>query len=230
MDILKSNYILLIVIAILVIGLVLGIVKGFTNMLFETATTFVSLIGAVLLCSPVAKAIIKNEKLMTGLSDKLASVMKLKDLAEKVPTAEDFLQKINLPDVIKNKLLSGDPKTSVNMAEITSTFLAKLIIYIACFIALFIALVIVLKILDKFFDLLNKLPGLKQANKLLGAALGLVFALLIVWIAFSIITLLGATPVGADMLSKISENRFLSFLYNNNLLMLFITKKVEGLF
>lgn len=228
------NYLLLIVVAILIIGLIMGIVKGFTNMLFETATTLVSIVGAALLCSPVAKAIIKNEKIMTGLSDKIASVMKLKDLANKVPSAEDYLKNINLPDVIKEKLLSGalsgKNDTALNMANVTAEFIAKLIIYIACFIGLFIVFVIVLKLLDHFFDLLNKLPGLKQANKLLGAILGLVLALFIVWIGFSIITLLGATPVGTKLLENISGNKFLSFLYNNNLPMQFITKKVEGLF
>ncbi len=228
------KYLVFIVIAILLIGIIVGVVKGFTNMLFETATTFVSLIFAAILCSPVANAICKNEKLMTGLTDKIASVMKLKELANKIPSTDDYLKNINLPDVIKDKIasgiLSGASKTSLNLANATAEFIAKLIIHIACFIVLFILAVVVLKLLDKFFDLVNKLPGLKQANKLLGAALGLVLALFIVWIAFALVTLLGATSFGSSMLQAISDNKFLSFLYNNNLPMAFITKKVEGLF
>ncbi len=233
------NILFIVVIVILAIGVLAGLKIGFTDMLFEMATTLVSMIAAVVLCSPVAKIIMQNEKMMTGLIGKINNVLKLKELAQKAPSAQDFLNNIAIPDVIKDKIVSGDMlqnfdnKTDVTvnaMADSVANFIGMVIIYAACFIVIFIVAIIALNILNHFFDLVNKIPGIKQTNKLLGAAFGLVIALMIVWAFFAVITLFSANPWGANLLQSIAESKFLSFIYNNNFPMQIITKKVEGLF
>lgn len=227
------NVLLIVVLAILVIGIVVGWVRGFTNILFETATTLVAIIVAVILCSPVAKAIMKNEKLMTGLETKITKSLKLDDLANRMPSSEELLKNVGLPSVItKNIAKTIDGKTGSTAraaATATSQFLAKMIIYVAVFIVLVIVAIILLHVLDGFFDLLNKLPVLKEVNSLVGAVVGLVFALLMVWLFFAVVTLFGSTGFGASMLESISSNKFLSFLYNNNIPMQFITNRVQNL-
>ena len=227
------NVLLIVVIAILIIGVIVGWVRGFTNMLFETATTLVAIIFAVILCSPVAKAIMKNENLMTKLDTKITQTLKLDDLANKMPSSEELLKNVGLPSVItKNIAKSLDGKTESTAkaaAQATSQFLAKMIIYVAVFIVLVILGIIVLHVLDSFFDLLNKLPVVKEVNAFVGAIVGLVLALLAIWIFFAIVTLLGSTPFGASMLESIASNPFLNFLYNNNIPMQFITNRVQNL-
>ncbi len=227
------NVLLIVVIAILIIGVIVGWVRGFTNMLFETATTLVAIIFAIILCSPVANAVMKNEKLMTRLDTKITKSLKLDDLANRMPSSEELLKNVGLPSVITNNIAKSiDGKTESTAkaaATATSQFLAKMIIYVAVFIVLVIIGIIVLHLLDSFFDLLNKLPVLKEVNSFVGAVVGLVFALLVIWIFFAIVTLLGSTPFGANMLDSIAGNPFLNFLYNNNIPMQFITNKVQGL-
>jgi len=228
------NTLFWIVLVILIAGLVVGLVRGFTDMIFETATTFVSIIVACILCSPVAKAIMKNENLMTKLNEKIYSALKLGDLVKKFPSGKDLLQNVNLPSIITDKVANtidaGKEATATVVANNLTQFLSSMIIYVACFIVLVIVAAIALHILNSFFDLVTKIPGIKEANKLLGAALGVVLALMIVWVGFALITLCGSSEFGAGLLQDISENAFLNFLYKNNIPMQIITKKVEGLF
>jgi len=227
------NILLIVVIAILAIGLIVGGVRGFTDMLFETATTLVAIILASLLCSPIANAVIKNEDFMTKIENKVTDVMKLDELAAKTPSAEELFKNMNLPSVITDGIAKSiDSQTGVTVkaaAEATSAFIARMIVYVACFIVLVILAIIVLHLLDHIFDLLNKLPVLKELNALAGAVVGLVLALLAVWIFFAIVTLLSSSSFGMSMMEQIAASNFLSFLYNNNIPMQIITNKVGNL-
>jgi uncharacterized membrane protein required for colicin V production len=227
------NILLIVVLAILIIGVIVGWFRGFTNIIFETATTLVAIILAIVLCGPVAKAIIKNENLMGKLETKVSSALKLDEAANKVPSAEELFKNVSLPSVITDKIASGlDAKTQNTAkaaAKATAQFVSRLIIYVACFIVVFIVAIIAIHLLDKFFDLINKLPVIKEVNSLVGAAVGLLLALFVVWLFFAVVTLLGSTGFGASMLSQISSSKFLNFLYTNNIPMQFITNKVNSL-
>lgn len=227
------NILLIVVLAILIIGIIVGWFRGFTNILFETATTLVAIILAIILCGPVAKAIIKNENLMGKLESKVSSALKLDEAANKVPSADELFKNVNLPSVITDKISSGlDEKTQNTAkaaAQATAQFVSRLIIYVACFIVVFIVAIIAIHLLDKFFDLINKLPVVKEVNALVGAAVGFLLALFVVWLFFAVVTLLSSTPFGASMMTQISSSKILNFLYTNNIPMQFITNKVNSL-
>ena len=83
---------------------------------------------------------------------------------------------------------------------------------------------ILLYALNKVLDVFAKLPLLKQANKLVGMALGLVQGILLVWLFFALVTVISGTEFGQTMFRYINESKLLSFLYTNNIPMNFITK------
>ena len=227
------NVLLIVVLALLVVGFVFGLIRGFTNILFETATLLVAIIIACILCSPVANTIIRNENMMNRLTDKVYKGLKMEEVVNKTPSTSEFFKNMNLPSAITDNVAKSlDEKTGVTVraaAEATAGFVARMIIYVAVFIALVIAAFIVIRILDHFFDLVNKLPVFKEVNALAGGAVGIVFALFLIWVFFALVTLFGSTPFGASMLEQISSNGFLSFLYNNNLPMLIITNSIGKL-
>ena len=49
-------------------------------------------------------------------------------------------------------------------------------------------------------------------------AAGLIEGLIIVWLAFAVITATGNSSWAADVLAQIHANSFLEFIYNNNLI------------
>lgn len=67
-------------------------------------------------------------------------------------------------------------------------------------------------------DLAARFPALKGPNKIMGAVLGIVKGLFLVWIFFFVLTLFGGGESGSLLLSSIKESKILNILYQNNIL------------
>ena len=68
-------------------------------------------------------------------------------------------------------------------------------------------------------DVVTLLPVLHGINKLAGGVLGLVIGVILVWIAFLLVTILCNGDLGRQFFALISGNPFLLFLYNQNVIM-----------
>ena len=75
---------------------------------------------------------------------------------------------------------------------------------------------IVLALLGGITDLLGKIPCVDKVNAIVGAMAGGLIGLVIVWVIFAVATMLSATVFGQKILTLISENPLLSFIYNHN--------------
>ena len=89
---------------------------------------------------------------------------------------------------------------------------------LAGLIALIIGLLVV-SIADGLVRLLNHTPVIGNFSRIAGVLFGLLEGVLLVWILMYAVTLFSATDFGADALSQVKENVFLSYLYDNNILM-----------
>lgn len=131
----------------------------------------------------------------------------------------DSISKIS-PDDIKE---ISEKYATATVKEITLRLFAKkianiilsAIVYIVVMIIVFVGL----RILLVFTGIFSKLPIIKQADRLAGVAIGLVEGIIGVWIFFMIITAMSGNEFAANCLMQIGDNKFLSFLYNNNLIM-----------
>jgi len=235
------NYVLIVVLAILAIGAIIGWKKGFVDMLFGAVSMTIALILAVLIGPKLGAFIQENTGLVDTLSVKVGQTLNLEDLAIEVPEPDAFVENLNLPAVIKEKITSAEFEEKLNldkmaedaskkMAEVVATFLAKTIITALCFVIVFVVALILLFVLNKILDLVAKLPLLKQANQLAGLALGTVQAILIIWLFFAIVTVISGTEFGQSIFGYINSSKLLSFLYTNNIPMNYITKTVANLF
>ena len=91
------------------------------------------------------------------------------------------------------------------------------------YIVMFVLLLALAGVIGILLNVIEKLPVLKQINKLAGGAAGLVKGLLIVWIAAILVMILSNTPIGIKIAADIDGNVFLKFLYDKNLIMYFLT-------
>jgi len=235
------NYVLIIVLAILVIGAVIGWKKGFLDMLFGAVSMTIALILAVLIGPKLGAFIQENTGMTDKLSVKVSQTLNLEDLAIEVPEPDAFIENLNLPVVVKEKITSAEFEEKLNldkmaedasrkMAEVVASFLAKMIITALCFVIVFVIALILLFLLNKILDVVVKLPLLKQANQLAGLALGAFQAVLIIWLFFAVVTIISGTEFGQSVFGYINSSKLLSFLYKNNIPMNFITKTVANLF
>lgn len=235
------NYVLIAVIAIMAIGAVIGLKKGFVDMLFGAVSMIIALIVAIMIGPKISAFVQEN----TGIADKVAvkvsQTLNLEELAIELPEPDAFVDNLNLPEIMKEKITSAEFTEKLNldkmaddasrkMAEVVAAFLAKMIITAVCFVAVYIVALILLYLLNKVLDVFAKLPLLKQANQLAGMVLGLVQGVLVVWLFFAVITIIGGTEFGQTTFGYINDSKLLSFLYTNNIPMNFITKTVTNLF
>ena len=235
------NYVLIVVLAILAIGAIIGWKKGFVDMLFGAVSMTIALILAVLIGPKLGTFVQENTGLTDKLSVKVSQTLNLEDLAIEVPEPDAFVENLNLPKIIKEKITSEEFEAKLNldkmaedasrkMAEVVATFLARTIISALCFVIVFVVALILLFVLNKILDLFAKLPLLKQANQIAGLALGVFQGILVIWLFFAVVTVISGTEFGQNMFGYINSSKLLSFLYANNIPVNFITKTVANLF
>ncbi len=235
------NFVLIAVIAVLAIGAVIGWKRGFVDMLFGAVSMILALVLAVIIAPKLGAAVQENENIMEKLTVKVSEVLNLDELAVEIPDAERLVDNLNLPNAIKEKITSAEfmekieldtlaEDASSKMADAVAVFLAKTIITAVCFVVVFVVALILLYLLNKVLDVFAKLPLLKQANQLVGLALGVCQSVLVIWVLFAVITMIGGSEFGQTMLGYISDSKLLDFLYKNNIPMNYITKTAANLF
>ena len=102
--------------------------------------------------------------------------------------------------------------------------MAKLLSDIVAFLLAFIVITAVVRIALYILDIIGHLPVIGGLNRLAGGVLGLGTGLIIVWVLFIAITMMYDLSISKLFLQNIEENELLQFLYDNNILMNYLTK------
>ena len=127
----------------------------------------------------------------------------------------------------RNRKLSGRQKHNAKWMAIYNNFVVEtvsgIIFSAIVYIVMFVLLLALAGVIGILLNVIEKLPVLKQINKLAGGVAGLVKGLLIVWIAAILVMILSNTPIGIKIAADIDGNVFLKFLYDKNLIMYFLT-------
>ena len=114
------------------------------------------------------------------------------------------IEKADLPAVFKTQLSTNNNSEIYSQlgvqtfAQYVGEFLSKLIIHIIAFLGTFLIVTIILRAIVFALDIVAELPVLGFINRLAGGVVGLGCALIIVWVAFIIITMLYMTSIGKE--------------------------------
>ena len=145
------------------------------------------------------------------------------------------IEKLSIPKVLKKDLTENDNKSkyeelgAANFQEYASTYVAYSIINSITYVVVFIIILSLLKIITHALNLLTKLPVIHTLNKLGGLGVGVLEGFIIVWIGFVALTMFCSTDFGTEVLKQIEKSVWLSYLYDNNLILnavLHVTKAV----
>ncbi|MDO4523599.1 MAG: CvpA family protein [Eubacteriales bacterium] len=152
-------------------------------------------------------------------------------------TAENqLIRGLPLPKMLQNLLINNNTAQTYrdlavnNLQQYVAKFMSNLIMSVLAFIITWILTVIALRIIILLLNQIAELPGIHGVNHLLGTAVGFIQGLVIVWLAFLIITIFGNTEAGQQILKMISENRFLRMLYESNILLDFLQNITKNIF
>ena len=240
------NWLFFVVLAVFAVCMIWGAKRGFVRVIFSFVSTIIALILTLVLC-PVTQNMLKNQ---TGIYDSIYSgvddFIDLDAAYDKLVASDDttgttleekvdaMMESIGLPAVIRNSVtgsewfenFSGKNGDDIQKSQLDSLEqvicenLTMTVINALGFIITLAVVLLVLFILGKTLDLLAKLPLIRQMNTWLGVAFGAAEGLLVVWVFFTIVTMCAATEFGQNMLGMITENGFLQFLYNKNVIVL----------
>ena len=239
------NWLLLFAAAIIAMFAFIGWKVGFVKSVFSLIST-IAVIIITILVSPIVTNILKsNEKISEGIQTKLEQIIDLSGVAENLSVEEEqdplaFIENLQLPGSIKDTIKDSLTNTMKEKRGAASDFVGEqlnsleqyicelftdIILNALGFFITFILAAIAMAVLCFVLDLISKLPVLHQINTLAGAAIGALEGLVVLWIVFIVITMLGSTEFGQNCLTMIGESEILSFLYNSNVLSNFLLGK-----
>lgn len=138
---------------------------------------------------------------------------------------ETAIKSADIPEIFKTMLLKNNTETMykklgvTTFAQYVGAYLARMIINVVAFLITFIIVTLILRAIIFALDIVTELPVLGCLNRIAGAGLGIAIALVIVWVAFIILTLLYTTTVGRSVYTMIQNNTWLKLIYDYNPLM-----------
>ena len=232
------NWLLLVALAIIGICAFIGWRVGFVKSVFSLISTLAVIIITILVSPIVSNMLKSSEKIAGGIQTKLSQVIDLSGIADNLSSEEEkdpvaFIDGLTLPDSIKDTIKDSLADTMEEKKAEAADFvgdklsalekyicelLTNIILNAVGFFVTFIVAAAGIAILCFVLDLLSKLPVLHQINTLFGVAMGALEGLVILWIFFIVITMLGSTEFGQSCMTMISESKILSFLYDSNIL------------
>ena len=134
----------------------------------------------------------------------------------------EAIRNADLPDVFKDLLLVNNNSEIYKQlgvktfAQYVGSFMAKLFIDIVSFLCTFLLVTIIIRAIVFALDIVAELPGIGAVNHLAGGLMGVLGALIVVWVLFLVITLLFTTSIGKEMFRMIEANGVLQVLYDYN--------------
>ena len=109
--------------------------------------------------------------------------------------------------------LRANAKNGISMA---------LVLCVSAFFIAFAVGIIVLHFFSGILGIVSRIPIIRGINKYLGTVAGAIYGFVVVWIAFYVIALCSTSEVGGALISYIYESPFLTYIYENNLIVTLI--------
>ena len=225
--------ILLILAAFTLSGWSKGFVRVFAGMFFFLASTVL-----VYYATPYISDFIKeNTPIYQAVEENCREMLKGGEGQENSGLEQKkFIEGLGLPEALEKQLLGGsDSGSSVDRAvegvsDYLAEYMAGLILNILTFVVTLAVVNLVLRMTVLTLDNLAKLPVLNSINKAFGMVLGAAQGMLVVWVAFLVITAFGNTDAGRKLLEMIHESPILDFLYNINIFLKIMLRMIAEMF
>lgn len=234
------NWLVIAVAAVLVVFALKGRKVGFIKTIFSIFSIIIAIVVSSALSPYVSKALRTNEKFYNYINERVEDVINLKvEDKDKTTVSEqaDAISKLSLPESIKKNLLENKNNSEVYKAlhvetfkEYVNGYITTIAINAIAFIITYVIVTILLFAVCIALNIISKLPIINGLNKTAGLLVGLFEGLLVIWMLCIVLTAFSSTQTAQKLFELIKESQFLSCLYNNNLLIQFITNMAKVLF
>ena len=231
----SMNWVLIAVIVILAGYTLTGYTKGLLKMIYSLVSWIV-ILGFVMFATPYIQDYLKNN---TDIYNKVVAYCeeaireKAEQQADENGSTLDALSESEIYELVSEMLpeelllnlqerateFTDELVESYGIYNQTAVALADLFLQGISTLAAMIAGAIVSAMLSAVLGFIGKLPIIGFANSLLGLVAGAANGLLIIWIGFYLVAVLCTTELGSNIIKQIYENEFLTYLYENNVVL-----------
>lgn len=153
------------------------------------------------------------------------------------PSAQRMMiEGLDLPQSLKEALIENNNSEVYDLlgvnafADYVGSYLADMILNTVGFVILFAVVYLIIRLVVRWLDLIARLPLLSGVNKIAGALLGGIQGLLFLWILCLVVTACSGTTWGMSVIRQIETSKWLSFLYEHNLLNVIFLGVLHGIF
>ena len=220
------NWLFWVVVVFLGYHVIDGLRRGFIRKAVSAVSLVITLVLVTYLTPQITTFIQDHTSIHEKLSEKCSEILLNSNYNESLKTDQVLIiEDLELPENIKEMLLENNNTESYNLLQVSGfheyigAYIANLIINALAYLLSFILIWTALQLLLMALDVVTKLPILRGLNQLAGGALGIVYGVALVWIAFLLVTVLCNGNFGRTFFELIKENPFLLFLYNQNVIM-----------
>lgn len=229
------NWVLIVVLAVLGLGMMHGYHRGLLRMMYSTVSWILVLVFVSWMTPHMTEFLLSE----TALYDKIharcmesvrqtANEQTEKELGDKETELEAL--GLKLPDSVVENILSKTADAADGFLDATGIYtqiadeMTGFVIQgVAFFISMIVAWIVV-HLISQLLGIVSRIPILKGINRFLGLFAGGIYGLILVWIAFYIVALTSTSGSGRALVSYIYDSAFLKMLYENNPVLAFLLK------
>lgn len=225
------NYILdavLIVVAVTLI--VISRKKGFLS----ASKSIIALILTAILLASMQQTILsalQSSPIYSGVrtvvAKKITKTYEEKQISNEIYTDDaekstEACEALAFPSFMENsikKTMSQMTEIKNNVMEVITESITNMILNVIGMILVFLAVRLLVFLIIKVLESLFKLPGLKDINRLLGTLLGMVNALLVIYLVCGAVSLFAPAEKMQIIKDTIDATYIVKYFYDNNLLL-----------
>ena len=220
------DWLLIVVIAILVGFTLYSYRRGFVKSALSMTLFIITLFLVNIINPYVTQFIMEETPVYENIKERCMEVYtpEKQQGISVVGSDEDIINSYPIAEILKEKIIKDNNPDIYELLDVEkieeyiAAYVAKTIISSASYVITFILVSIILRIIVAALNIITKLPVLKEINQMVGAVLGLVEGLIIVWLLFLAADMLGTTAFGISVQQQISGNAILRFISDNNII------------
>lgn len=239
-EFMEQNWLSVLMICYFLGMMLYGHYRGFIRLCVSAAALIFTLFAVKAGMPQVTDFLKQNTSIQQTIQDNLRDSMGITNAPDEpmpLPAQQRaVIENLNLPESIKETLIDHNNQEIYRLLGVNDFFdyvgayITDRILNALAFVLLFLVVYVGLRLLAFWLNLAAKLPILSGLNRIAGALLGLLQALVFFWVFGLALNLFIGTLWGQNLLSSIEATPWVAFLHRNNLLYQLILNVIWNLF
>lgn len=203
---------------------------GYKRGLIKSAVSAVGIVGAILLANLlnpyVDQFLCKKTQIRAVVRQKIEKNIGADRIDERISVyeQEDYLENMDIPEIVKNYIRSSDKKQkNINQTYSIKGYVDYVVDYLTdmamngiSFLTTVLLVLLFVIIALALSRILSGIPIVGGIDKAGGLLFGIAQAVLLIWISMVLLTFLSAFSWAEQMLQMIDDSSTLSWMYKNN--------------